>query len=273
MARDFSELARVWVETYGKDIRRLPRDKLVEIANQCITADMVPYMDPVRPEEEMYIEAALMAALDEGALAKAKADAKMPQLIGTEKQVRWANIIRKDAIAAARLFRQRAMLEREEITSMRLTVYEEEVLHKVSNAIWFIDNRIEFAGFPKIIKGITRKTPLDQIIPMSEAEEEARTEMTILPNSNKQMGVAEISVSDGLLTMFMRDLDFLKIARSHNLNWDPDVLGWRRKIDGHGETTSDQIAGLAVALLAEGFTVMVSDDEARGKAQADANEL
>lgn len=108
---------------------------------------------------------------------------------------------------------------------------------------------------------------------MSGAEEDARDEMTLRPKAERRMGVAEVSASgDGLLAIFVHDLDFLNIVRSHRLKWDPDVLGWRGKFDEHGVPATDQIAELAAALLAEGFSVMVSDDGARKRAQAETNE-
>lgn len=161
MARDFSYLARFWVETYGKDITRLPRDKMVEIANHCIKADIVHSMEPVRPEEGIYLAAAVEIALDDDSRAKVTADAAMPKLTGTNKQILWAELIRRDAIAAARLLRQRVMRQMDELTVMRLDAFVTLVLRKESKAKWFIDNRADLTDFPMVIKGESRNSTIN----------------------------------------------------------------------------------------------------------------
>lgn len=153
MARDFSELATFWVEAYGCDIARLPRSKLVEAANQCIRADIVHSMDPVRPEEGMYLAAAVGIALDDDKRANARADAGMPKLTGTEKQIQCAESIRRDAIQTARLLRRRVMRRLDETAVTRLDEYVTLVLRKESKAKWFIDNRNDFAEFLMVVGG------------------------------------------------------------------------------------------------------------------------
>jgi hypothetical protein len=269
MASTCGELARLWVDTYGEQILYLPKSKLVEIANQCIETGLVPYVEKLNPEDGDGLLAAVKAALADAARARAVADAALPALTGTAKQVRWAAEIRSRAIQNARMFRRRAKQRQDERVVARLDEYLANVLQKKSDALWFINNRWVFADFP----GVLRQTP--EFLPeerTGDAEQVARAEMTLYPAGGTHNRRTEIVVSgDSLLLLYPRDYDFLGIVDRHRLQWDPGSLGWRWKPDP-GEPVADQAAALAAEFLANGYEVMVSDDAARAKARQAARQ-
>ncbi len=265
MACKCSELARLWVETYGEQILHLPLGRLVEIANQCIESGLVPITDKLTPEDGACLLVEIKTALAASERARAEADAALPPLTGTPKQVRWAEQIRSQAIRNARTFRQRAKQQQEERVVARLDDYLASVLQKKSGALWFINNRWAFVDFPGIVRRMPEMLPEET---SSDAEQEARAEMTLYPASGARNRRTEIAVSgDGLLLLHPRDFDFLGVVGKHHLKWDAEALGWRGKSTLPGEPIADQAAALTADLLAEGYAVMVADDLTRGKAQ------
>ena len=269
MLRDFGALARFWARAYGEETGRMPLRDMVWIANMCIDEDLVPYMDPVMLEEGLRLAAAVKAALADEARAQAKADAGMPKLAGSEKQIRWAEEIRRTAIEKAAEFRRRALRQADELTAMQLDRYVSKVLRTEPMARWFIDNRLELQSFPSIIKGVPGRAHAAS--DMSRAELDARVEMTIQPCVVTHDGVAEILEREGLiLVRYREDPDYLRIVRACRLRWDPDVMGWRGRKEWGKVPVSEQMARLAAVLLGEGFAVMMSDDVVRSDARARA---
>ena len=61
-------------------------------------------MDPVKQAEGMKLAVTVQTVLSKDVCARAEANARMPELTGTEKQVRWAKEIRRNAIVLARNF-------------------------------------------------------------------------------------------------------------------------------------------------------------------------
>lgn len=265
MASKCGELARLWVETYGEQILHLPLDRLVEIANQCIDSGLVSITEKLTPEDGACLLTEVKAALAASERARAEADAALPPLTGTPKQVRWAEQIRSQAIRTARMLRQRAKRQQDERVAARLDDYLESILRKKSGALWFINNRWAFVDFPGIVRRVPDMLPED---PSSDAEQEARAEMTLYPASGAQNRRTEIAVcGDGLLLLHPRDFNFLGVVSKHRLKWDAEALGWRGKSTLPSEPIADRAAVLIADLLTEGYAVMVADDVTRCKAQ------
>ena len=272
MAKKCVEMARLWVETYGEEIHHLPLSKLVEIANQCIETGLVPDSEKLGPEDGDCLLNAIRVALAEAAHARAEAEAALPALTGTPKQVLWAKEIRSRAINTARMLRQRAKQQQDERVAARLDDYLVKVLQKKSSALWFINNRWAFIDFPGIVRRVPEMLPEDQA-QASDFEQDARAEMTIYPVSGTQYRRTELAVSDdGLLLMHPQDFIFLGVVSRHHLKWDPVAMGWRVRSSLPGESIADRAAALPADLLKEGYAVMVGDDVTREKAQEIARE-
>lgn len=269
MARDFRPLAKLWVRTYGEEILKLPAKKMVEAANRCIDADLVPYMEPVKQSDGIKLVEAVQTELFEDVRKRAEADLRMPELTGSEKQVRWAKEIRNNAIEAARKLRQNALLQQDEKTALMIDAFVAKSLRKESRARWFIDLWMDYAHWPSFFKNMTGRVGTMDDVPVSAAEAEACEEMTLRPKVEKHEGSVIVSVWGGrLLALYRKDKDFLRVIRPYRLRWDPDVMGWRGRNERGRKLAADQIARLAAALVVEGFAVMVSSDEARSKAKA-----
>lgn len=261
--------APLQVRTYGEEIVKLPLKRMVEAANQCIDSNLVPYMDPVKMEEGFKLAAAVQTALGDDMRARAEADARMPELTGSDSQVRWAMEIRRDAIEIAQRLRQYALRQQDEKMAILIDTFVAKSLRKESRARWFFDLRIEWRQHPLIIKIISQQVDATGDAPVSQAEAEACEEMTLRPKMETHAGRVEIGAWGGrLLVLYGNDRDFLRVVRTHRLRWDPDVMGWRGRNERKAMPVAEQTARLAASLIEEGFAMMVTNDEARDKARA-----
>ena len=264
--RSFRTLAKLWVDGYGDGILRLSNERLVEIANQCIDVGLVPEMAPVEPDEGTRLAQTVKNALEEDARQRAAADQAMPMLTGSEKQVRLAEFIRKEAISNARILRQWAVRNQDEKTTLRLDACERDVLRKVSKAAWFIDHRPDYLEYLMNAEVNFRWTTPEADGPMKAEEQAVHVEKMLSPRKER-VGIAEVTVTDeGQLVARLIDMNFFQVVKKYDMKLIPASLKWQRKLED-GKTASDQVARLAGELLKEGFEVLISDDAARKKAE------
>ena len=141
MGRDFSPIVQQWVYYHGRDYVDLPCATLVEDANRFVAQYN---MKPVSLEEGEELKESLKKAVRDERNSLAVADALMPDIFGTESQVKWAQEIRKDAIETALKLRQKAFERLSLNKAEKLSKYVVEVLRKKRSAKWFIDNRLDF---------------------------------------------------------------------------------------------------------------------------------
>jgi len=287
VGRDFSPIVQKWVYYFGRDHVDLPCATLVKIANRCVDEYN---MEPVSLEEGEELKEALKKAVRDERSALAVADALMPDLVGTDSQVKWAKEVRKEAIETALELRHKAFLSFSIKKAKKLSKYVTEVLRRKRSAKWFIDNRLDFKEFPSF-NGGHRSIRVPKV-QMSEAEMDSRAEMMLRPETIAHPGMVEIlwPQNGGPLMKYEADYDYFEIIHSRqytrkgpprndeNFNqhlqillftqhcrykWEGTPSGWRGLHNGPDEIVRLQIAELAGALLSMGYPVIVTDDEAR----------
>ena len=187
MARDFSQIVQDWVYYHGRDLVDLSCAALVEIANKFV---VFYNMKPVSLEEGEELKEALKKAVRDERTSLAVSDALMPELFGTESQVKWAKEIRQEAIKTALGLRHKAFHNLSLEKAKKLSKYMTEVLRRKRSAKWFIDNRLEFKEFPSFNGG--RRSILLPKVQMSEAEMDSRAEMMLRPETIMHPGIIEI---------------------------------------------------------------------------------
>lgn len=213
---------------------------------------------------------------------KAAEEAKeygLPELTGTEKQVAWANTLRQNWIAEAekwiqhseeRLERKRFKENPEEaeklkkaITGMRAAM-EARLLAETSARFW-IDNRyediirfLEKAGEKALQEAVQVEVP-------REVQQAALEEMTIRPEKPTTSLVAEIRISDILVTVKYPEKNdvFREIVKKLGFTWADGQ--WQRKTNFRTGSPLNRAAELGVKLLAAGFPVRVFSDELQQK--------
>lgn len=286
MARDFSPIVQQWVYYHGRDYVDLPCATLVEDANRFVAQYN---MKPVSLEEGEELKEALKKAVRDERSALAVADARMPDLFGTESQVKWAQEIRQEAIKTALDLRHEAFHNWSFEKAKRLSKYVTEVLRRKRSAKWFIDNRLDLKEFPSFNGG--RRSLRIPKVQKSEAEMDSRAEMMLRPETITHPGIVEIlwPQKGGPLLNYEDDYDYFKLILSRHpkektspyvedlchflvilvrtkfcrYDWDGSPGGWRGLQKGPAQIIRLQIAELARALLAMGYPVIVTDDEAR----------
>ena len=266
MARNFSEIAKLWVETYGDDILQLSNSRIVEIANNCIDVGLVAKMDVIQPAEGSYLKADIESALADAAHERAIANAAMPKLTGTEKQIHWAEEIRKNAIEKAYKLCREARRRQDEYVADRLIAYVDGVLRQKDSARWFIDNRFDFYEF----QSITKQKSMGKFETMSVAEAEALSEISIQPMSLKAIALNVALLADGSLALCPRSSDLIRILNKHHLVLDPALAGWRKRPPMH--EIKEQAAEIVADIVEMGFVAEVCDPDVRRKAQEIINE-
>lgn len=286
MGRDFSRIVERWVYYFGRNHVDLSCATLVEIANRCVAEYN---MDPVSLEEGEELKEALKKAVRDERSALAVADALMPDLLGTESQIKWAQEIRQEAIKTALDLRHKAFCNLSIEKAKKLSKYVSEVLGRKRSAKWFIDNRLDFKEFPSFNGG--RRSIRIPKVQKSEAEMDSRAEMMLRPETITHPGIVEIlwPQKGGPLMNYEDDYDYFKLILSRHpkektspyvedlcqflnilirtkfcrYDWDGSPSGWRGLHNGPAQIIRLQIAELARALLSMGYPVIVTDDEAR----------
>lgn len=201
---------------------------------------------------------------------KAAEEAKelgLPELTGTEKQVAWANTLRKQWIekveSEIRTWITDDESRDEEVRKALKRVVEEHLINTV-DARWWIDNRN--ASIHRFLEEAEKKyleTPQMQV--PKEIEEQAIEEMTIRPSDPTTNLVAEIRVQEDTITAKYpeKDEDFREIVKGLQFTWNNGR--WERKLGLLNGSSLDRAAELGVKLLASGFPVRVYDDELQTK--------
>jgi hypothetical protein len=285
VGRDFSPIVKQWVYYHGRDYVDLPCATLVEDANRFVAQYN---MKPVSLEEGEELKEALKKAVRDERSALAFADALMPDLFGTESQVKWAQEIRKEAIKTALDLRHEAFHNWSFEKAKRLSKYVTEVLRRKRSAKWFIDNRLDLKEFPSFNGG--RRSIRIPKVQKSEARwTHARN--VLRPETITHPGIVEIlwPQKGGPLLNYEDDYDYFKLILSRHpkektspyvedlcqflsililtkfcrYDWDGSPSGWSGLRSGPAQIIRLQIAELARALLSMGYPVIVTDDEAR----------
>lgn len=168
---------------------------------------------------------------------------EFPELIGSEKQIAWANTIRLDFYTRC---------EQKKIVSDDLITEHLEAKFWIDNR-YFIANDIE-----KFVDESTKK---------SEREKEKKRlldEDTVFPTELKYAGVVEIVNNNGNICLFYpKDKDFIELVKKYNFKWD-DV--WCRHLTKLTGDFSDRAAEIGHVLLKNSFAICIHDKEVLEKA-------
>lgn len=191
-------------------------------------------------------------------------DLQLPELQGTEKQIKWAITIREQVIA---FYKKQLSLGRlSDLASLGVMDKFKYFLETETSAALYINNLrfVDTGDMYKILKNLQVKT-----VEEKELEEEIKDESTIIPENfnNKstyvveQVGVDKIKVSAG-----EKNEDVRLYLRSKGFRWEDNA--WYKTIETkyYKDNIIDRIAQVANKLLSLGWAISVIDDIAREKA-------
>lgn len=198
--------------------------------------------------------------------AEANIAAGLPPLTGSEKQVAWAETIRKQKIATLdEAIQHREMSARVDKDRFFASV---ESLKNKSEARWWIDNRDTHVDrLMKIEYDKTEKPlPPEEKQIAEEAKTEAMKEATVRPEKPITENVAEIRAGEKFVEVSFPEKreDYRQLVRFKlGYSWNKEKLVWRRDLKVTNGSAHDRAAELGNRLLAAGFPIRIYDETLR----------
>ncbi len=203
--------------------------------------------------------------------AKAKAMAKveaweketgMPELYGSEKQVRWAREIRYNTRNRLRPADGTASARREKSYCIA-----EYMMKSCTSAAEWIDGREdcvpngESAGHRMFMEWKAKYEETQHGV------DYASDEYVRHPEERTKPGDAKITLkNDEIIVKYVKDEDFMSIVKSLGYRWSRDARAWARTINKCSGPIIDRAAELGNALLRAGFSIRAQDISVLNKA-------
>lgn len=211
--------------------------------------------------------------------AKAAADAAemgLPSLVGSSKQVAWAETLRVAAFEVYQKFLSQAEkliqtyaqkempLDRSRIDSC-IKGFDALFSSQVAAEFW-IDHRTFSPGaWAKLANETGEK--IDKAAAEATIVAEVDRNVVVRPEDEKKPGIVRISCERKTISLrYQKDDDFRALVKASSYSWDADKKCWERKITSTCGTTDDRMAEIANALLRAGFSVALANAEIREKA-------
>lgn len=203
--------------------------------------------------------------------AEANKEAGLPELEGTEKQIAWAESIRKSMID--HIIEYYVSQITDEAKAEHPEEYERvmkafEAIKQHTDASWWIDNRVndDKIGLRRLINAEIEAIKKAEKEPPKAIIEAAKAEATVYPEKRVTDLVVEISVSDNEVSAYLPERSdvFREIVKGLDYGWGSGR--WRKPIKVTNGPASDRAAELGNRLLAAGFPVRIYDPEIRQKA-------
>jgi hypothetical protein len=191
---------------------------------------------------------------------KAK-EMELPELIGTEKQVAWANTLRQKFIEKAQKFS-----ETDGFDTVKIDNALQFVLISNIKASWYIDSRKD--DIRELLAIAYKEMEQAKPTPDTISANEIKAEATVFPENKITYIPVEITVTDDRVTAIAEKNETLRsIVKQYGYTWDGI---WKRKITEKTGSAADRAAELGNALLSAGFPIIIYDADIRKKA-IDAN--
>lgn len=208
--------------------------------------------------------------------AKAAAEAResgLPELVGTEKQVAWAERIRMTILAKLDELATNAARKRDELQE-RFGISLEEfdaavrAIQGKTSASWWIEHRDMTAyELARVVYREIEKLAAEQEEPPHEAVLDAQAEATVRPGSPVTETPAEIrALENAVEIVFPEKRDDFRALVKDKLRMEWAGQCWRRKLVAKNGTPQDRAAEAGHRLLAAGFVIRIYDPEIRDKA-------
>jgi hypothetical protein len=208
------------------------------------------------------------------ALKKSK-EMELPELTGSQKQIKWANTIRLEMHEKAEdeieyELNRYTVQKENNVEELENNFYESlnYMLKNKTKASWYIDNRDR--DIVTLLAEIYQQMPDEEEIIEQEIKEkekaELKAEATIYPENKKKDIVAEINIkNDKVSVYYPKDDDFYNIVKKE-LNYKWNDSEWVKTISFRTGSKEDRAAELGNKLLNNGFPIRIYDEEIRQKA-------
>lgn len=213
---------------------------------------------------------------------EAAVEMELVELIGTEKQVTWANTLRNKIVN--QLTQLREKINNNEKVVIKITLEElnvpkkgctseEELINRMheyidraeeillttkTKASYWIDNRNYNLG--ELFEKIANEVAVDPV--EKELEKELINEGTVSPIEVKYEGVVEIITTDDKIQVkYEKNDSFREIVKSLRFKWENGC--WERNISEITGSAENRSAELGNKLLNAGFSISIQDVDIR----------
>ena len=216
--------------------------------------------------------------------AKKSAEMELPRLMGSEKQVAWANVIRMEVIEeyeeclASYNERKKERKEKgmpdEEYMYRHLQITEEDFISSFNYALkslvdvnFWIDNRAKVDILLRTVragKEAMKKADIPEEIKNEIEKEKIRN--TVCPKNKRKEGVVILEKSgdpENLYARYIKDEKFIEIVKEVGFQWDRYRHIWGKEITEYTGSVEERAAELGIKLLSAGFTVEFPNTEAK----------
>jgi hypothetical protein len=182
----------------------------------------------------------------------------MPDLSGSDAQIKWANAIRDNLIEKLNLQRK------PELADLALRIVRDYV-NKHTSAHFWIENRYEHQR--TIVDAVEKAHAAGEHLIPEDIKRVAAAEATITPENNTKPGVVEINITENTISAtYVKDEDFRAIVKKMGYTWNGQKAAWEREFDKYRGPVSDRAAELGNKLLNAGFAVRIWDEKIRNRA-------
>lgn len=212
---------------------------------------------------------------------KYREEYELPILVGTEKQIRWAETLRKNLIDRMNqdyfIPKQKAYAQQKDSNTQEQNAKyladledDQEMMRRIMtcavDARFWIDNR-SICRFCQLVDEFKMQYPtVHTDDDVSEEAQAAIEEMTLLPEEQTHEGVVQVTLyPDKVTATYQRDDNFIAVAKKCGYRWKNRL--WQREKTACSGEMVDRAADLINALLLDGFAVMCSDDNVRRLAE------
>jgi hypothetical protein len=226
-------------------------------------------LDNVEPQklcEECYqIELAKKREQANQEAAEAAKQMKLPELVGSERQVPWAETIRQQILIGLDELVYRLPEERRGDINLLEAI---EHIKSKTDASWWIDRRgVSEYQLKQLLEEASKEAETEKADTLAKPlADEAKIEATVRPENPKTETVAEIrALADAIEISFPeRREDFRQIVKGLGFSWS--TIRWERKIYPKNGMIEDRAAEVGNKLLAAGFPIRIYDETIRQRA-------
>lgn len=201
---------------------------------------------------------------------------ELPILSGTEKQVKWANTLRIEAINKMNMYAEQIGSGKKRCTDYegnRFTVSTDMILECIqfactehTDAKFWIEHRTLYGSelALKLLKELSEKEKSEMPEDVKEEMKGEEERLTVKPEGQYKSGVASIECKENtIVAKYVKDDEFIKIVKEKKYRW---VGVWQREIDEKNGPIEDRAAELGNALLSKRFAVRFPDEKTKDMA-------
>jgi len=189
---------------------------------------------------------------------------ELPTLLGSDKQIAWAETIRKTKSDELEKIINKINKPPKHLFTEKIEIenptYKIDILFLENTATFWIDNR----GCD--IVTLLNNTKSENQIIEEDLELEVFNESIVRPKEVISETIAKITILHKRtidIQFSEKNEEFRKLIKSYDFTWN---AGWERKIIPINGSIEDRIAEIANVLLNEGFIISIIDEEIRKNA-------